>query len=563
MSKKISDLAEATSLPTDALLPVVVAGNSRRTTVATLQAEVASTVADGLGAYESKADAEADVASIAADAFVQVLLDEGRNDHRTIYQKSGGVLVFKKDLSLGSVFYPEEFGATCYATRTLAIAGTLSTAAFSALFDAWYAAGGGTIWLSGWYAVDEAFQLDNTSDATTIGTQPPLKFDGIGGNGTYARPEGGAGIVWTAETGTAVAKLTTLGRGLLVLDNCTFASEPLSGNVKPFIHTTNTTIKTGGGFAFDGSVYGASADEDGFILGGQTAHEADAGFDRRSSDCGFQGYGTVIDRVYCNGIRRLAVLQRYANAIRITNNTIWNTCGNDSATGGAIEVDGAPISPSSYATGAVISGNLIEVNHYKYGIHLKNAAQFYLPGNDVYDATSMTVAAVFVDTSCQNIRVIPSLPPSGKPYLADAGGVCLVVGSESSQYDVLNSLKAGKGGYPNLFGPTTFNSPAGSASNIIQPSAYTGNDATRVFMIYRAADAPSKAGERVFVLRQDGGFELPLMLPTHTVANLPAASLWPQGLVRVSNGDAGNPCLAISNGSSWLRIPLGAAVSAT
>jgi hypothetical protein len=49
---------------------------------------------------------------------------------------------------------------------------------------------------------------------------------------------------------------------------------------------------------------------------------------------------------------------------------------------------------------------------------------------------------------------------------------------------------------------------------------------------------------------------LPLVLATHTVANAPAASDSPSGLIYVSNGDAGYPCLGFASGGSWLRIPL-------
>jgi hypothetical protein len=47
------------------------------------------------------------------------------------------------------------------------------------------------------------------------------------------------------------------------------------------------------------------------------------------------------------------------------------------------------------------------------------------------------------------------------------------------------------------------------------------------------------------------------------VAGLPAAASHNGKIVFVSNGAAGAACLAYSNGTSWLRIVLGAAVSAT
>lgn len=53
----------------------------------------------------TKALATADLASFAADSFVLVLADESQSGHRTIYQKSGGVLVLRANLSsLASYF---------------------------------------------------------------------------------------------------------------------------------------------------------------------------------------------------------------------------------------------------------------------------------------------------------------------------------------------------------------------------------------------------------------------------------------------------------------------------
>lgn len=58
----------------------------------------------------------------------------------------------------------------------------------------------------------------------------------------------------------------------------------------------------------------------------------------------------------------------------------------------------------------------------------------------------------------------------------------------------------------------------------------------------------------------------PFRLIAKTVAELaadyPAAS-WTGGVVYCTNGNAGSPCLAVSNGTNWLRIALGAAVAAS
>lgn len=52
-----------------------------------------------------------------------------------------------------------------------------------------------------------------------------------------------------------------------------------------------------------------------------------------------------------------------------------------------------------------------------------------------------------------------------------------------------------------------------------------------------------------------------LALPSYAVAALPAAASNSGRIVHCTNGAAGSPCLAYSNGTSWLRVLLGAAVA--
>lgn len=51
-------------------------------------------------------------------------------------------------------------------------------------------------------------------------------------------------------------------------------------------------------------------------------------------------------------------------------------------------------------------------------------------------------------------------------------------------------------------------------------------------------------------------------LENFTVATMPTNGTTGR-VVYVSNGDGGSPCLAVDNGTNWLRINLGSAVSAT
>lgn len=50
-------------------------------------------------------------------------------------------------------------------------------------------------------------------------------------------------------------------------------------------------------------------------------------------------------------------------------------------------------------------------------------------------------------------------------------------------------------------------------------------------------------------------------LPTFTVGTVPAAASFPRRLIHVSDGDAGNPCIAISDGTDWKRIVIGATIA--
>ncbi len=53
-----------------------------------------------------------------------------------------------------------------------------------------------------------------------------------------------------------------------------------------------------------------------------------------------------------------------------------------------------------------------------------------------------------------------------------------------------------------------------------------------------------------------------IQLTSYTVATLPDAATGIGKLIAVIDGDTGNPCLAYSNGTNWLRIVFGAAVAA-
>lgn len=68
-------------------------------------------------------------------------------------------------------------------------------------------------------------------------------------------------------------------------------------------------------------------------------------------------------------------------------------------------------------------------------------------------------------------------------------------------------------------------------------------------------------------VHSDNGFvgdvEGAVELTTYTVSSAPSASDNESVVIYVSDGAAGSPILAFSNGTDWLRSDTGAAISAT
>lgn len=54
----------------------------------------------------------------------------------------------------------------------------------------------------------------------------------------------------------------------------------------------------------------------------------------------------------------------------------------------------------------------------------------------------------------------------------------------------------------------------------------------------------------------------PMTLATYTVATLPAAASYVGALIYVSDGAAGDPIVAFSDGTDWLRVDTKVAVAA-
>lgn len=53
----------------------------------------------------------------------------------------------------------------------------------------------------------------------------------------------------------------------------------------------------------------------------------------------------------------------------------------------------------------------------------------------------------------------------------------------------------------------------------------------------------------------------PVSLKSYLITELPAAASYPYAVVYCLNGNAGQPCVAVSNGTAWKVVALGATVS--
>ena len=66
-----------------------------------------------------------------------------------------------------------------------------------------------------------------------------------------------------------------------------------------------------------------------------------------------------------------------------------------------------------------------------------------------------------------------------------------------------------------------------------------------------------------FICAVTGNVAGTVTLPTYTVTSANALATKPAGqIIYVSNGLAGNPCIAVGNGTNWIS-PAGTAISAT
>jgi hypothetical protein len=110
----------------------------------------------------------------------------------------------------------------------------------------------------------------------------------------------------------------------------------------------------------------------------------------------------------------------------------------------------------------------------------------------------------------------------------------------------------------------------GELSNVINGRATANGvaslDATAKVPAAQLPDTiQSSAGQPLLLQPNTGRVTIQnvVLLTPRTVAQLTATSANAGDTAYCSDGDAGSPCLAVYDGADWLRVALGAAISAT
>lgn len=269
------------------------------------------------------------------------------------------------------------YGAKCDST-------TDDTAAIQAATNAASAAGGGIVsFPSGTCKVLGQIIIPNNG-ASPNPLQKPIHWQGVGSyqSGWDTAPNGGS--ILDLRYSGAVGKIYSNGVGLFEINGITFTD--YGADTTPYIYTTYTTLLVHGN-AFVGNPTkggsGALPDQDAIILGGLSRTFSTA------STSPFQGYLGVIRENYFSRMRRAVYGRTFANAVVVRDNNIWRTCGADN-TAAAIEFLGDSVEGN---VGGVITGNLIEMTGYVYGIKMDYSDSFSLIANNFYDAAGGPIVA--------------------------------------------------------------------------------------------------------------------------------------------------------------------------
>jgi hypothetical protein len=301
--------------------------------------------------------------------------------------------------------HPEQLSATFVSYSKARADGTDQSDIVLAEIAALAAAGGGSLVFpsSGFGGVpiriDDRIVLPYVLDGSGAPVQQTIRLIGQGrqshgrGSGVAFTPDGGTllDLRWSDADETK-AKIVSLGFGFLEISNITF-TDTLGGD-NPFILHTNTTVHIHD-VAARGTKAGTACDQD-FIIAGRTNVPAVGDFNVEE-DGPFQGYGSVYEKIWVNGIRRAISAGAYFNSAVIRDITSWQKAGN--STGGLIEIDpGTETAQGCY--GVSIANVLCEAGAYKYVVKLRKVSRSTVVNVSAYDysGSATYVSAFYVDT---------------------------------------------------------------------------------------------------------------------------------------------------------------------
>jgi hypothetical protein len=247
--------------------------------------------------------------------------------------------------------------------------GTDDSTAITNAINAVSTAGGGTVYFpASSYLVLSQIVIPNTANY-----QPAITFlgDGSRWDSSLSQVSVGPPSVTALDLrySGATGKINTTGHGSL-----SFSKLSLENNgydTAAFVYTTNTAL-----FPSEISVVGGgpgqvSSSNDGFELGEENLTHP------------FQGYGTVISKVFFSRIHRGIWGQTYTNAVVIRDNTWSNDCGGDTA----MLFDGSV----GEAENNVYTGNLFEIGSYLSAVTFTNSSANYGMGNTFWDGSAIYV----------------------------------------------------------------------------------------------------------------------------------------------------------------------------
>lgn len=379
------------------------------------------------------------------------------------YDSTSGATTLKATDKGGQVFNVRAYGAKGDGS-------TDDTSAVNAAFAAAYAAGGGVIYFPpGTYLIAGALTIPN--DGAAQPKQPPYRIEGASMDGNSSgwggSPSHGSILVMT-ETADALGKIDTRGGGYMEIDHVSFMDT--DSDAVPFIFTTNTILHVHD-CSFTSSQTGTANVQDAIILGGSNPAHIHTG----DADSPFQGYGTVIRDNYFNRVRHAVVGNTYANAVQIVENTVGQ--GSGSSTAGDAPFVFVGYGPGADGTtGGYVSGNLMELHNYYYGVRLAQYAEnFTMLGNNAYDQGANTVATYYLGTGSDT-----EIMSCGQ-----VAGACLDTSSPgaSAQNYTVFSTYADASGFSSYIGnhpyfPHGFTIKSGQ-NLVLQTLA--GGDETRIF----------------------------------------------------------------------------------